>query len=576
MNFTKELLASISLAEKRQKPHVSKGVSILDFELELWKTTNPKSKIQNPKSKHPCQNAVSAFIKNMSEQPKTRQELYEEVRALGGKEVFVLEEMIRLGFWTSDGMPDDPSEEIRRANELQSELDKLRVQNRKLFNEQALLKELRKKRLTESREKQKATKERRVCERQERAAIWAKRKEKEIIYLGEGVSAGLNNLESDAEKLKTYDLPSFSTVEDLAKAMNSSVSKLRFLAFSRKTSEVSHYINFKLPKKSGGFRQISAPMPDLKTAQHWILENILQKITLHEAAHGFVGGKNIVSDAEPHVGVELVINFDLKDFFPSVKYPRVKGVFRSFGYSEAISTIFALICTAPETEEISIDGKTYFVALTERHLPQGAPTSPALSNILCRGFDKGLTKIAQNFDFAYTRYADDLTFSTKKKFDLNDEIESKTFKMFLNNVRFVVDKQGFTINEEKTRFLRRGRQQEVTGIVVNDKISLDRKTLRNFRATLFQVEKEGIAGKTWGNSTDLISSLEGFANFVLMVDAEKGAKFKAQVARIIKKHGWEKPKPKFTPKNLRTKSENQTIVSQQVIEKPEKKWWKLW
>ena len=499
------------------------------------------------------------------EQPRTRQELYEYVRQQGGRDSFVAEQMIRLGFWKSSDLPNDPVEEIKRIKDLQDELNKVRGENRKLFNEQALLKELRQRRLAESKQKQKETKERRERERIARAEAWQKRKETEIVYLGEKVSGGLNNLEENTERLQANNLPSFSNIEQLAKGMNLTVGKLRFLAFHRNTSETKHYIHFNLPKKTGGFRLISAPMPQLKSAQHWILDNILRKVAVHEAAHGFLAERNIVSNAQPHVGAQIVVNFDLKDFFPSINFPRVKGVFRSLGYSEAIATIFALICTAPDVEEVEIDGKTYFVAIGERHLPQGAPTSPYLTNILCKRLDKGLKTLATNYDFNYTRYADDLTFSTSEN--------GEKLSDFINKVCYVVEQQGLTINESKTRILRRGRQQEVTGIVVNDKISVDRKTLRKFRACLHQAETKGLEGLRWGNSADLIASLDGFANFVLMVDAEKGKLYKAQVGRIAEKHGWKSSRNgKFTPQKA------EEIINEKQ-EKPTddqgKDWWKV-
>jgi RNA-directed DNA polymerase len=497
----------------------------------------------------------------MSEQPKTRQELYEQIRQLGGRDVFVLGEMIRLGFWKdSPELPNDPAEEIRRTAELQSELGKLRIENRKLHDEQALIKELRKKRLTESRQKQKETKERRERERKEKSESWQLRKDQEIVYLGKEVSAGLNNFETDAERLKANNLPIFNQIDELAKAMNLSVGKLRFLSFDRKTSETSHYINFKLPKKSGGFRLISAPMPLLKSAQIWILENVLNRVAVHEAAHGFVSEKNIVSNAKLHVGAKIVVNFDLENFFPSISYKRVKGIFRSLGYSEAVATVFALVSTAPETEEIEIDNKTYFVALGERHLPQGSPASPMISNIAARRLDKSLSKIAANLGFKYTRYADDLTFSTDEK--------DADVKKLMVQVRYIVGKQGFKVNENKTRILRGGRQQEVTGIVVNDKISIDRKTLRKFRAVLHQAENNGLENLKWGNSPDLIAALKGYANFVFMVDKEKGFVFQQQVRRIAEKYDWQPPPPKFLPK----KAEKPP----QISPKEEKPWWKLW
>lgn len=498
------------------------------------------------------------------EQPRTRQELYEQIRENGGKDAFVLEEMIRLGFWRQPtGLPDDPADEIHRTIELQRELNNLRLENRKLHDEQALIKEARKKRLAESRQKQKETKERRQRERETRAAAWRKRKESEILYLGEAVSAGLNQFESDTERLKQNNLAVLRRPEELAQAMNLSVGKLRFLAFSRNVSETTHYINFKLPKKSGGFRLISAPMPMLKAAQIWILENILNHIPVHDSAHGFLSGKNIVSNAQLHVGAKILINFDLENFFPSISYKRVKGVFRSFGYSESIATVFALICTAPVTEEVELDGKSYFVALGDRHLPQGAPTSPAISNIVARRLDKSLTRIAAGLGFKYTRYADDLTFSTEDK--------DADAGRLMRQVRYIVDRQGFVVNEDKTRILRRRRQQEVTGIVVNDKISIDRKTLRKFRAVLHQAENKGLDGLRWGNSPDLIAALKGYANFVLMVDKEKGHLFQQQVRRIAEKYDWE-PKPaRFTPKKIEKPAESP--INSMPEDKP---WWKLW
>lgn len=499
----------------------------------------------------------------MFEQPRTRQELYEQIRENGGKDAFVLEEMIRLGFWRAGtGLPDDPTDEIRRIGELNKELDELRQQNRHLHNEQTLIKELRKRRLEESRQKQKATKERRKLEREHRARAWQERKTKEILYLGEDVSKGLNLFETDAERLKKHGLPDFENIADVAAAMNLSVNKLRFFAFDRKTSEVSHYIHFKMQKKTGGFRLISAPKPELKAAQHWILENILNKIAVHDAAHGFLTEKNIVSNAQAHLGAEILVNLDLENFFPSINYKRVKGVFQSFGYAEAIATVFALIVTAPDVEEVELDGKNYFVATGERHLPQGAPTSPMLSNIIARRLDKSLSKIAENVGFRYTRYADDLTFSaTGKNADIN--------KLF-GRIRYVVTAQGFTINESKTRILRRGRQQEVTGIVINDKISLDRKTLRKFRAVLHQAETKGLENLRWGNSPDVVAALKGYANFVFMVDKEKGFVFQSQVKRIIEKYDWKPQPPKFVPKKKAGKNEP---VAETKDEKP---WWKLW
>lgn len=464
----------------------------------------------------------------MTDQPRTRQELYDRIRETS-KEEFILEEMIRFGFWAAQGeIPEDPAEEIRRMGEIRRELDELRRENSLLHNEQALRKEMLKQRLIQSRQKQQETKERREKERQLRAENWQQRKQQEICYLGDGVSAGLNNTSCNEERLQSYQLPLCNTAAEIAAAMGISVGQLRFLAFDRKTSHISHYIRFKIPKKTGGERLISAPMPRLKAAQHWILVNIFEKLKLHNCAHGFRSSHSIVTNAQPHIGSEVIINFDLKNFFPSISYKRVKGLFQSFGYSEAAATIFGLLCTEPEIEELELDGKTYFVAVTERHLPQGSPASPAITNVLCRRLDQRLDRMADELGFVYTRYADDLTFSAS-----GDSLQN--ICNILRRTESIVTHEGFVINEEKTRILRKNRQQEVTGIVVNEHLSISKKVLKRFRATLFHIEKDGPDGKRWGNSEDAIASIQGFANFVAMVNPEKGAEFLEQVQRIKNK-----------------------------------------
>ena len=462
----------------------------------------------------------------MSQQPRTRQELYDLVRQRGRDE-FVLEEMIRLGFWPARGeLPEDPADEIRRMGEIRRELNELRQESRRLQNEKILRKRLLKERLAESRRKQKENKEKREQERIAKAEAWQRRKETEIIYLGEDVSGGLNYTDCNEERLNSQFLPILGNGKQIAKAMGISVGQLRFLAFNRKTSTVSHYIRFKIPKKTGGERLISAPMPKLKRVQYWILENILEKLPVHDAVHGFRRDRSIVTNARPHVGADVIINFDLQDFFPSISYKRVKGLFRSFGYSEAAATIFALLCTEAELEEVELDGKTYYVALGDRYLPQGSPASPAITNILCRRLDNRLTQMAQQQGFIYTRYADDLTFSTN--------VDNPRICNILKNTDSIVRHEGFHINQAKTRILRKSSQQEVTGIVVNDKLNIDRKTLKRFRATLHQIEKHGITNASWGNSDDVMSSIQGFANFVAMVNPARGRQFMTQIQRIRK------------------------------------------
>ncbi|HEX7315050.1 MAG TPA: reverse transcriptase family protein [Pyrinomonadaceae bacterium] len=507
-----------------------------------------------------------------TERPQTREELYERIRRSSREEV-ILEDMIRLGFWPARGeLPHDPAEEIHRRGELQRELSELRAEQRRLYNEESLIKEMRERRFAESRRKRQETKERRERERQERAEDWRRRQEQEIVYLGEAVSGGLNRTECDAARLQSYGLQPLGTAAEIAAALGVTVNELRFLAFDRKTSTVSHYVRFQIPKKTGGVRHISAPMPRLKAAQHWVLHNILEKVETHDCAHGFRAGRSIVTNARPHVGAEAVVNLDLKDFFPSISYRRVKGLFRAFGYSEAAATILGLLCTEPTTEEVELDGSRYFVANGARHLPQGAPTSPAVTNILCRRLDRRLLKAAADLGFTYTRYADDLTFSTSGE-------SLRNLCNILERVKAIVTHEGFTVHPEKTRVLRRSRQQDVTGVVVNSKPNVSKRELKRFRATLYQVEKDGPAGKSWGRSPDVIASLQGFANFVYMVNPGKGAELQRRVRAVAEKYNWQPAVVEHRPAPPRQEPPPDAVSPETEPTQPapgRKKWWKLW
>jgi RNA-directed DNA polymerase len=474
--------------------------------------------------------SIHRLAQLMTDRPRTRQELYDRIRESSRDEV-ILEEMIRLGFWpNTDGVPNDPATEIRRIGEIQRELQELRAQNTQLHNEAALKKQMLKERMAQTRRKRAENKAKREQERLDRSAAWAAQKQTEIVFLGEGVSGGLNHQESNLERLQQNNLPILHNAADLAAALDITVNQLRFLAFNRRASTISHYVRFNIAKKTGGVRRISAPMPHLKKVQQWVLDSILEKVALHQSAHGFRRGRSIVTNAKPHVGAEIVINLDFKDFFPSISYPRVKGLFRALGYSEAVATLLGLLCTEPEVEEVTLDGKTYFVATTERHLPQGAPSSPAITNVLCRRLDRRLSQMAAELGFAYTRYADDLTFSGSV--DAHRKVCN-----ILKRTERIVAHEGLTIHPQKTRVLRKSQQQEVTGVVVNQKLNIDRNTLKCFRATLHHIEKDGLAGKQWGQSPDLLKAIEGFANFVVMVNPDKGNQYLEQVQRIKKKYG---------------------------------------
>jgi retron-type reverse transcriptase len=304
--------------------------------------------------------------------------------------------------------------------------------------------------------------------------------------------------------------------------MGISVGKLRWLTYHRDLVTLVHYHRFSIPKRKGGERLISAPKSSLKLAQAWVLENILSKLPAHDAAQGFIKGKSILHNAAPHVGKAVVVNLDLKDFFPSITFKRVKGLFRSFGYSEAVATVLALLCTEPPRQAVTHDGKMYHVAVADRQLPQGACTSPAITNLLCRHLDKRLSGLAAQLGFTYTRYADDMTFSSDSDKDVGK---------LINAVKDICAFEGLHVHPEKIRVLRKAQRQEVTGIVVNEKANLSRRDLRRLRAILHNCEKHGIESQRNGRP-DFLPYLRGLVAYVRMVNPEQGAKFAEQLARI--------------------------------------------
>jgi RNA-directed DNA polymerase len=459
----------------------------------------------------------------------TRQEIQRRIQELGSKQSFITAEMARLGFWERGGEPTIPAELLAEERALQHELSQLLERQRRYQSREAMLKEMRQARMAAAKQRRIETKQRREAARLTRAEAWKAKQQTEVTYLGEGVSVGLRNQGGDAARLAQFGLPQFESPLALAQAMQLNLSELRFLAYNRAVSTVSHYKRFYLPKKSGGKRLISAPMPRLKKAQLWLLEHVFSRITPTDHAHGFRPERSILTNATPHVGQDVVINIDLKDFFPSIDYRRVKGLLVRLGYSEAIATVLALLCTEPEADTLQLDGKTYHVGSGERRLPQGAPTSPALTNLLAYRLDRRLQGVAARFGYVYTRYADDLTFSAKGG-------AAGLANQVIWAVEQIVQSEGFVVHPKKIEVMRRGQQQRVTGIVVNQQPGIDRGTLRRFRALLHQIGQTGWEGKTWGApnpEADIRQVVLGYAHFVQMVKPELGRAFVATIRRLI-------------------------------------------
>ena len=229
------------------------------------------------------------------------------------------------------------------------------------------------------------------------------------------------------------------------------------------------------------------------------------------------------------------------------------GCSKSLGYSPEVATTLSLLCTELPTTEVLLDGTTWHVARGERVLPQGSPASPALTNILCWGLDHRLAGLAAKLGFAYTRYADDLTFS-----HMADDAHVGTL---LKAVAQIVEEEGFSLHPNKTRVMRAGSRQEVTGLVVNDGLSVSRHLRRQWKAAMFRLERDGLESVDFGHGADKIASLVGFASFVAMVTPEVGAPMITRSRAAAEAVGWRQTGRKPAPKTAWKQAREQAMAS---------------
>lgn len=266
------------------------------------------------------------------------------------------------------------------------------------------------------------------------------------------------------------------------------------------------YKTIKIPKKKGGLREITAPSENLKYIQRWILDNILYRASVDNNVNGFIKNKSIVDNAKEHVGKECVMNLDIKDFFPSITYIQIYNLFIKFGYTRHLSMVFTGLCTYKNI------------------LPQGAPTSPFISNLICKRLDSRLDHLAKKVDATYSRYADDITFSG-----------NKNITKYLSLIKRVITDEKFKVNEKKVRVQFKYHQQMVTGIVVNEKLSVPTKTKKYIRQQIYFSKKFGVKDnlrKQNINKTNYREHLYGLAYFIKMVESDYGNELLRDLSEI--------------------------------------------
>lgn len=310
---------------------------------------------------------------------------------------------------------------------------------------------------------------------------------------------------------------------------------LKGLGYRRKARpQLRHYHYKILAKRSGNFRLIEAPKARLKALQRQILARILDKIPPHPTAHGFLKGRSIQTFIAPHVGQRVVLRMDLMDFFPSISGARIQSFFRTVGYPESVADLLGGICTNAAPRDVwnerafDVDRRELREAralYSQPHLPQGAPTSPALANLCAHRVDCRLAGLAKSAGAEYTRYADDLAFSGGEEFE-------RRVERFSTHVAAILHEEGFTAHHRKTRIMRQGVRQHLAGLVANRRVNVIRADFDRLKAILTNCVRLGPESQNRDDHSSFRSHLEGRVGFVETINPAKGTRLRAILERI--------------------------------------------
>lgn len=306
-----------------------------------------------------------------------------------------------------------------------------------------------------------------------------------------------------ARKLIDSNMPVIFDKTHLSLIMGININTLNYYIAS--TDEF--YTDVKIPKHNGKYRNISMPSYNLKKIQRWILDFILYNIEVSECCTGFTKGRSIVDNAIKHTKKEIVINLDIENFFPSIEFESVFYMFYKLGYTKELSYTFSKLLTYKGI------------------LPQGSPASPCVANILMSSIDKQLQELSVGIESDYTRYADDITISGKENIIAH-----------IPSIIKIIEKDGFKINEKKLKVQNRTSRQEVTGIVVNDKLSVKKEFKKRLRQHIYYCKKFGVYDHLKHIKEEERSFykeyLYGHAYFIKMVEPECGEKFIEELDNI--------------------------------------------
>jgi RNA-directed DNA polymerase len=296
-----------------------------------------------------------------------------------------------------------------------------------------------------------------------------------------------------------------------------------------------HYRYHWRAKRSGSARLVESPKPRLKAMQRQLLHEILDPIPPHAAAHGFRVGRSVGSFVAPHVGKYIVLKMDLRDFFPSITAARISALFLTAGYPEPVARLLTGLCTNSAPAEVwddlaspasGVAGWAMRRLYGQPHLPQGAPTSPALANLCAFRLDCRLAGLARASGAEYTRYADDLVFSGDLKF-------ARSVERFPIHVGAIALEEGFAVQPRKTRVMRRSARQRIAGVVVNEHPNIVRTEYDALKALLFNCVRHGPYGQNQGHYADFRAHLAGRVAYVASLHPGRGLRLRALFDRIV-------------------------------------------
>jgi RNA-directed DNA polymerase len=344
---------------------------------------------------------------------------------------------------------------------------------------------------------------------------------------------------------RRWPVPELSSPGQLAEWLGCEGGELAWFADARglersvTAERLRNYRYHAIPRRGGGPRVIERPKERLKAIQRRILHEILDLIPAHDAAHGFTRGRSATSHAAHHVGRDVVVSIDLEDFFASVAARRVFGVFRSAGYPEPVAHLLTALVTniIPARVWLSIERPAdprrvdshhrLGRRLATPHLPQGAPTSPALANLAAFGLDRRLSGLAAALHIDYSRYADDLTFSGPARM-------LRTPSVLRSAVSAIVAEEGFAVNRRKSRLERRSGRQQVCGIVVNERLNVPRTDYDELKAILHHAVTRGLpAEHDAAQRATMRAHLEGRIAWVQSLHPDRGDRLRRRFEQVV-------------------------------------------